>query len=48
MKLVHKTSTQLQTFVASAGSIVSVSNQQYKPAYYDGSNWKYVGTDQNV
>ena len=48
MKLLHKTVTQLQTFVASAGSIVAVSDAQYKPAYYDGSNWKYVGTDGNV
>ena len=27
---------------ASAGSMIAISNQGYKPAYYDGSAWRYV------
>ena len=48
MKLQGKTVAQLQSFVASAGSIVAVSDNSYKPAYYNGSVWKYVGDDSNV
>lgn len=31
-----------------AGSIVAVSNNNYKPAYYTGSAWKYVADDSSV
>ena len=48
MKLQGKTVAQLQSFVASAGSIVAVSDNSYKPAYYNGSVWKYVVDDSNV
>lgn len=48
MKLQSKTSTQLASFVASAGSIVAVSDNDFKPAYYTGSVWKYVVDDSNV
>jgi hypothetical protein len=48
MKLQNKTSAQLASFVASAGSIVAVSDNSYKPAYYNGSVWKYVVDDTNV
>ena len=48
MKLLGKTATQLGSFVASSGSMVAVSDQGYKPAYYDGSNWKYIHNDANV
>ena len=48
MKLQGKTVAELQSFVASAGSIVAVSDNSYKPAYYNGSVWKYVGDDSNV
>ena len=48
MKLQGKTVAQLQSFVASAGSIVAVSYNSYKPAYYNGSVWKYVVDDSNV
>ena len=48
IKLLGKTAAQLATFTASAGTIVAVSDNSYKPAYYDGSNWKYVATDGGV
>ena len=48
IKLQSKTTAQLVSFVASAGSIVAVSDNSYKPAYYNGSVWKYVGDDSNV
>ena len=48
MKLQGKTVAELQSFVASAGSIVAVSDNSYKPAYYNGSVWKYVVDDSNV
>ena len=48
-RLMPKTQAQLQGgFTASSGSMVAVSDNGYKPAYYDGSNWKYVATDVNV
>ena len=48
-RLMPKTVAQLQGgFTASTGSMVSVSDNGYKPAYYNGSNWKYVATDGNV
>ena len=34
IKLQHKTAAQLASFVASAGSMVAVSDNGYKPAYY--------------
>ena len=48
IKLQSKTTAQLASFVASAGSMVAVSDNSYKPAYYNGSVWKYVGDDSNV
>ena len=42
IKLLGKTAAQLATFTASAGTMVAVSDNSYKPAYYDGSNWRYV------
>jgi hypothetical protein len=42
IKLLGKTAAQLATFTASAGTMVAVSDQSSKPAYYDGSNWRYV------
>ena len=45
IKLLGKTATQLATFTASAGTMVAVSDNSSKPAYYDGSNWRYVATD---
>ena len=48
IKLQGKTVAQLASFVASAGSMVAVSDNSYKPAYYNGSVWKYVGDDSNV
>ena len=48
IKLQGKTTAQLASFVASAGSMVAVSDNSYKPAYYNGSVWKYVGDDSNV
>ena len=49
MKLLGKTIAQLQGgFTASNGSMVAVSNSGHKPAYYDGSNWKYVFDNSNV
>ena len=48
IKLQHKTAAQLASFVASAGSMVAVSDNGYKPAYYNGSVWKYVVDDSNV
>ncbi len=48
IKLQGKTVAQLASFVASAGSIVAVTDNSYKPAYYNGSVWKYVGDDSNV
>lgn len=30
------------------GTIISISDNSYKPAYYDGSDWRYVGTDGTV
>ena len=48
IKLQHKTAAQLAYFVASAGSMVAVSDNGYKPAYYNGSVWKYVVDDSNV
>ena len=48
IKLQSKTTAQLVSFVASAGSMVAVSDNSYKPAYYNGSVWKYVGDDSNV
>jgi len=49
MKLLGKTIAQLQGgFTASNGSMVAVSNSDHKPAYYDGSNWKYVFDNSNV
>ena len=48
IKLQSKTTAQLASFVASVGSMVAVSDNSYKPAYYNGSVWKYVGDDSNV
>jgi hypothetical protein len=49
MKLLGKTIAQLRAgFTASNGSMVAVSDDGHKPAYYDGSNWKYVATNGNV
>ena len=49
MKLLGKTIAQLQGgFTASNGSMVAVSDSGHKPAYYDGSNWKYVFDNSNV
>ena len=48
IKLQGKTTAQLVSFVASAGSMVAVTDNSYKPAYYNGSVWKYVGDDSNV
>ena len=48
IKLQHKTAAQLASFVASAGSMVAVSDNGYNPAYYNGSVWKYVVDDSNV
>ncbi len=49
MKLLGKTIAQLRaSFTASNGSMVAVSDSGHKPAYYDGSNWKYVFDNSNV
>ena len=49
MKLLGKTIAQLRGgFTASNGSMVAVSDSGHKPAYYDGSNWKYVFDNSNV
>ena len=48
IKLLGKTATQLATFTASAGTMVAVSDNSSKPAYYDGSNWRYVSDNSGV
>ena len=30
------------------GAIISISDNSYKPAYYDGSDWKYIADDSAV
>ena len=46
MKLKSYTAASLPT--ASAGSVASVSDQGYKPAYYDGSDWRYFHDNSTV
>ena len=49
MKLLGKTIAQLRGgFTASAGSIVAVSDNSYRPAYFDSSAWKYVHDNSSV
>jgi hypothetical protein len=31
-----------------AGSVVSLSDKDYKPCYYDGSAWRYFSNDERV
>jgi hypothetical protein len=30
------------------GALISISDNNYKPAYYNGSTWKYIGDDTDV
>jgi len=30
---------------ALGGDMIAISDDDYKPAYYDGTNWRYVATD---
>ena len=49
MKLLGKTIAQLRGgFTASAGSMVAVSDNNYRPAYFDSSAWKYVHDNSSV
>jgi len=49
MKLLGKTIAQLRGgFTASAGSMVAVSDNSYRPAYFDSSAWKYVHDNSSV
>jgi len=46
---VSKTKAQLTGgYTAASGTIVSVSDMSYKPAYYTGSAWRYVVDDSTV
>jgi hypothetical protein len=30
------------------GALISISDNNYKPAYYNGSTWKYIADDTDV